>query len=115
MRLVRQHPDVTGCIPACLATVLGVSYVEARALTGKSNEELLDTLSNLGIDVTVRVFCLIRDLKSAILLVRYPIGGGVYMHTVVWDAEQQKVLDPWEERPFQSYQDGLCLAYELGA
>jgi hypothetical protein len=74
---------------------------------------LLYALSAAGVEVNVRVPCPLTQLKDAVLLVRYPIGGSLYMHTVVWDAEQQKVLDPWEERPFQSYQDGLCIVYEL--
>lgn len=113
MQLVSQHPHITGCIPACLATVLGVSFDEANRLTGRTNEELLAALQAAGLDVNVRIPCPITGLKDAILLVRYDIGGEAYMHTVVWDVEQQKVLDPWEERPHDSYQEGLCLVYEL--
>ncbi len=126
MYLVNQEIG-DGCGVACYAMVTGTNYYEAfgvlhpsenpvcsqTASHETSNEDLLQALRAAGFEIEVRIRPDIRTLKKAVLVVRYRIGPSMYMHTVVWDAERQQVLDPFDDRPFEEYQDGLCLAFEL--
>ncbi len=125
MRLVHQK-RIDGCAVACLAIVTGQSYDEARHVLHPeakgpfgshwtNNMDLLAALNTAGFGINVRVPCPIQQLKSSILVVRYEIMSSQHMHTVVWDAEQQRILDPFpfQARPLETYQEGLCLVYEL--
>lgn len=121
MQLVRQTDHVDGCGVACFAMVTGTTYREAlrvlhpyadgSALT--SNELLMEKLREAGLHIDVRYKVPIKQLKTSILVLRYLIGKFNYMHVAVWDAEAQAILDPWEDRPFDEYENGLCLAFEL--
>jgi hypothetical protein len=80
-----------------------------------SNEDLLGALEAAGFSVNIRVPCAIERLNTSVLVVRYPIGTVNFMHTVVWDAETQKILDPFmlRKHPLPYYQERLCLVFEL--
>lgn len=119
LKLVRQQ-HLDGCGVACFATIRGISYQEAMGVlhpegrgASTSNEALIDVLQETGFDVDVRIRPDIRTLRTAVLVTRYRIGPEMFMHAVVWDANAQRVLDPFEDRPFEEYQTGLCLAFEL--
>lgn len=122
--VLQEYAD--GCGVACLAMVTGISYWESLAVLHPhrypgdfmtshetSNESLIEELKRAGFEVTVRIRPDIRTLKDSVLVVRYLINKKLYMHTVVWDSEQQLVLDPFDDRPFEEYESGLCLAFEL--
>jgi len=121
MQLVEQTEHADGCGVACFAMVTGTTYREAlkvlhpyaddSALT--SNELLMEKLREAGFHIDVRYQVPIKQLKTSILVLRYRIGGSNFMHVAVWDAEAQEILDPWEQRPFEEYENGLCIAFEL--
>lgn len=119
MKLVEQD-HIDGCGVACFAMLTGRTYKEAREVlhpgggSYTANEALVEALQAHGYAIETRFMLpTIRDLHTSLLVVRYRIGGGMFMHSVVWDAEQQKVLDPFDERPFEEYENGLCLAFEI--
>lgn len=118
MDLVKQE-HVDGCGVACFAMLTGRTYAEALARLNPNEEswtntdDLLKALDCEGLTHEIRIRPDIRTLRTSILTVWYKIGEETYLHTVVWDAEKQQVLDPWGQRPFDEYVSGLCLAFEL--
>jgi hypothetical protein len=95
------------------------TYAESLAMLNPdqtpwtSNDDLLEALKKAGRQVEVRIRPDIKSLRDSVLVVWYRIGSEKYFHTVVWDAQRQTVLDPFEDRPFEEYVRGLCLAFEL--
>ncbi len=125
MDLVRQK-IIDGCGVACLAMVTGTDYRQAlevlhpfvcpndlTASHSTHNEDLIHALKLAGFEVRILIRPDIPTIRDAILVVRYRIGTSMFMHTVVWDAKEQRVLDPYDQRPFEEYESGLCLAFEL--
>jgi predicted double-glycine peptidase len=122
MNLVTQEV-VDGCGVACYAMMTGKTYREALEdlhpgaqpieSHETSNEDLMRAIQRAGFDIEICIRPNIRNLRDSILVVRYPIENSMYMHTVVWSAEDQRVLDPFEDRPFEEYEKGICLAFEL--
>lgn len=117
---------IDGCGVACLAMVTGIDYRRALGVLHPcvdpddhqvshetANEDLLEAIKQAGFEVNVRARPDIRTLKDAVLVVRYRIGDDTFMHSVVWDSKKQQVLDPFDDRPFEEYEQGLCLAFEL--
>ena len=119
MNFVRQE-KVDGCAVACYAMLIGMSYDAALGVLHPepseshetSNEVLLQKLTDAGFTIMPKTRRPLSELRNAVLVVRYEIGGSMFMHTVVWDAEHQTVLDPYDARPLAEYQEGLCMAFE---
>lgn len=125
MDLVRQQ-RIDGCGVACLAMVTRTDYLNALGVIHPDkaqdsptshetrNERLIEELQRAGFEVNIRIRPDIRTLQNdAVLVVRYRVGAAMYMHCVVWSAEDQWVLDPFEGRPLEEYESGICLAFEL--
>lgn len=107
MRRVRQlHHN--GCVPACIATLAGLTYGQACALFSKpysawkrwgtSEARTLEALDRAGLRHRRRVT--LPDDNASILTVdeRASCGRWEGLHAVVWDPRRQRVLDPFVGR-----------------
>jgi hypothetical protein len=118
MERVEQH-DIDGCGVACFAMLTGQTYPEVLATLNPGQaswtdqSRLIEALQEAGYHLNVRFNTPIRDLETSLLVVRYRIAGEIYMHCVVWDAERQAILDPYDTRSFEEYENGLMIAYEV--
>lgn len=102
LRLVRQD-NYMGCFVAAVATMIGASYADARKMIhpnkgeshGIAPEKAIERLRRLGFNPQVRYGRRrVRDLRENTLLLVTWSHSPELGHTVVWDAEERKVLDP---------------------
>src|SRR5665213_4508399 len=114
MKYVRQRTD-TECGIACVAMLADVGYEKARhALSGPNHngtgrsekDQMRKALTTFGVIITKRlVRCARHPSSKRDALVRTnvgPISGN--WHWAVWDATQQKFLDPLPyKRGFHPY------------
>jgi hypothetical protein len=111
LQRVYQENDV-GCFVAGLAILLGKTYAEAFKLVHprksyldwchgieavSMQEAALSTLQRLGVKAHVsrlrRFDSLRKSKKNMILIIRWEVQP-TRCHTVVYDAESRKILDP---------------------
>lgn len=102
MRLVRQV-HTTGCGVASFAMLAGIGYQRALKLVHPKRKkgscactnplQVMRALEKMGISfkVSFTKFKLAKLKHNTELSVRTPHGG---WHAVVWDVEQQRILDP---------------------
>ena len=127
MALKRVKQDHTcGCFVAAVATLLGVSYRTAFVrLYGKWSEyfcgvpqgtQLDPLLDKVGLKhrrVQVRRFERLK--KNSLVVIEWHSG---LCHTLVWDAEDNKVIDPFYASPldlvsYQSLSARVTHVYEI--
>lgn len=109
MFLVRQQHQ-NSCVPACIATLTGLPYNKALRLVyrwkktkrwdhyGTKHEDTLRAIKRAGFRYKERKPISFSKLRtSAIIVVENDVYGppGYQSHVVVWDYEQQRVLDPY--------------------
>lgn len=131
LRLVRQEHE-NGCVPASIAILAGLSYSEGIKLfwskknwnkKGCSYRTLINGLKRSGLKFKERKVCLLSKLRSnAILVIKHshPAFAGA-MHAVVWDFENQKIIDPYPRQDrslkrkllFKSYEKSLIEVIEV--
>jgi len=106
LKRVSQVHD-QGCLYAGIATLLGISYSEAfRRIHPLDYISLLwdapmlradsigQVLSALGIKYRISNARRVKSLRhNALLIIRWS-SDPRYSHTLVWDAERKKLLDP---------------------
>ena len=104
--------DKYGCTIACMAMILDMQYFDLRKilhekidrLTGRTNPEFIglncgpmkDALETM-FDVQCRFikFESLGDLRKHCILFICPLGGCyVFVHTVIYDAQQKRLIDP---------------------
>lgn len=133
MKLVRQIHEY-GCFPAALAMISGRSYNEMLKLIypkrkkanwnidGVSDEAIYRSLNRLGIKYRKRKPTTLSNIKSnAILIIGNYLGDTNTDHTVIWDYEKQKILDPYPNKnrsrkkkfPLTTYQNNLLYILEI--
>jgi len=109
-KLVRQQHN-NGCVPAAIATITGIPYQDALKAVyhakrpkewdhhGTKHKDMLRALDRLGLKYRERYYLVpFSQLRSnAIIIVEHSIYGppGHRSHVVVWDYEQQRILDPY--------------------
>ncbi len=117
MRLVRQR-TTTDCGVAAVAMIADISYDEAKAAFGRFSgrtfltqaKDLRHALKRLGLRMSKRRKRLRGAIQiqldfDAIAYVRlFPPDGDDEDHWVVWDAVEQKILDPLRSRAKETYQ-----------
>ena len=99
VRCVQSHEN--GCLPACIAMLLGVSYIKGvrvvhpyrttKSHLGTYPERLSSVLKRAKLKFRKRRLIPFKELKHNALIV---INTG-YLHAVVWDYEAQRILDPY--------------------
>lgn len=122
----------TGCSVASIAMLAGISYSEAIKALYPNHKKyqknvsgnimtILMAFSRLGIKTDVKFAMLkpvdIKSIDKPALLCIYLGDKTSRNHAVVWDPEQQKILnpDPIRKRdlPIKYYQNRLCFALIL--
>ena len=120
MKLVKQ-PDGSGlCLAACVAMIVGCSleYVLGRVKLSKGqlpNGEPLDWLPareankflanhnytyGMVVDMGLNDSLIVDGLKSVnAILVCKDSQYEEFAHAIIWDADEQQVLDPTEDKP----------------
>ena len=109
LSLVRQQHN-NSCVPAALATISGVTYKTALKVVypwkknkgwdnyGTKHNDMLRAIKRLGFRYKERDPVSFSKLRfNAIIIVEHPVYGphGRRNHAVVWDCEQQRILDPY--------------------
>ena len=115
---MQKHVD--GCVIACFAMVMGVSYDKAlkavhpkrkkgKKIDGIPFVNLIKILNKLHIHIAVYPFSrnILKIQRPAILLMNQQ--GCDWSHVVVWDPESKKILDPDRKKrcSFEYYQKEL--------
>jgi ABC-type bacteriocin/lantibiotic exporter with double-glycine peptidase domain len=135
LKLVKQK-HVNGCVPACIATLLGTSYeiglkiVHPRRKTrrwnyvGTTYQSMVIALERLGLKCYKKKITSLSKLRyHCILIIAHPAYGPPEecRHAVVWDAERKKVLDPYpsnkramsRQLPISSYEKSVVYVVEI--
>jgi len=99
MDLIKQTA-MGECGPACVATVAGISLAAAKNLIGNTEYGCTDdcvvrVLEGLGL--AARVSLDWPDLDVSAILTVPSLNHRGLLHYIVWDAEQQRILDPSHE------------------
>lgn len=108
MRQVKQRHK-TGCGPASLAMLTGISYQKAlklmlpkrrpRECACTGIHDMLRAIEKLGLkcDVSFKKVKLDSLKKDAMLIVSNPRHGKLHTgsHALVWDSKQKRIIDPW--------------------
>ena len=107
-RVMQLHSN--GCVPATIAMLTGFSYLRSMRLIypwkktsawekhGTRHQDMLDALQRIGFRIRERKPINFPKLHgNAIIVVEHPIYGppNHRSHVVVWDYEQQRILDPY--------------------
>lgn len=107
MRYVRQR-HITGCGVASTAMLAGTNYDKAlkavrpdRKPGGcacSSLKDMIKGLEKLGYKprLSYKNVRLSAVKENAMIIVRNPGRGHAGLHVVVWDAENRRILDPWD-------------------
>ena len=129
MKRIQQRYQ-SDCSVACVAMVLGISHKQSLKLVHPrhrkrtpyftTDAQIVRALDRLDLDFRLVKAIqpsrqankkLIRSLRcSAILTVRAAPG---MLHDVVWDPNNQKILDPWPDKHFTLNDCSDKLAYAL--
>jgi hypothetical protein len=134
LTLIRQQHN-NGCVPACLATLTGLPYKKALKIVypwkktkrwdyyGTDYQDILRALGRVGLKYKERDPVPFTKLHTnAIVIVEHPASGppGERSHAVVWDYQQQRILDPnvgnWGMKrhlPQASYQKSVTSIIEV--
>lgn len=134
LRKVEQYHKL-GCFTACLAMMLNQSYFDTIKIvhpnkyfglfSKKSSdvaisiEDALRKLEESNIKVVPINIKKIQDLKKdALLIVRWksPTDADVFLHTIMYDSCEKKILDPAHKVPYSNkrYERALDSAYYIG-
>lgn len=131
LRKVEQYHKL-GCFTACLAMILNKSYFDTTKIVHPNKyyglfskkscdvaisiEDALRKLEEVGIKVSSTNIRNIKDLKKdALLIVRLKSleDAEVFLHTIMYDSCEKKILDPAHKVPFsiKRYERALDSAY----
>jgi hypothetical protein len=131
LRKVEQYHKL-GCFTACLAMMLNKSYFDTIKIVHPNKyfglfskkscdvaisiEGALMKLEEVGIKALSTNIKIIKDFKKdALLIVRWKssIDSDVFLHTIMYDSCQKKILDPAHKVPFSNkrYERALDSAY----
>lgn len=107
MRRIKQR-HITGCGPASLAMLTGISYQKALKLMLPDRQfgecactNIFDNLRafedlELNVKVSLKKTSLRQLKQNAIIIVEMPQKKDhALQHAVVWDHEKKEVVDPW--------------------
>ena len=130
-RIIQGHTN--GCFAACIAMLLGCSYIEAVRLVhpyrstgshlGVSDREIKVALKRAGLKSKAKkrdLYNLDRLEHNAIIIIDHPLYAPA-LHAVIWDRERQKILDPYPRQgrrpnrhlPLKSYQNTIISITEI--
>jgi len=134
LRKVEQYHKL-GCFTACLAMMLNKSYFDTMKIVhpnkyyglfskkscdvAVSIEDALKKIEEVGIKAVPTNTRNIQDLKKdALLIVRLKSAedADVFLHTIMYDSCEKKILDPAHKVPFsiKRYERALDSVYYIG-
>jgi hypothetical protein len=104
-RIVQQHTN--GCVPACIAMLSGVSYLQAVRIVyphrlsgnplGAYYDDVIRAIKAVGLRFYTRSRIIpFEQLRhNALITIDHPIYGETDHHAVIWDKEAQRIIDPY--------------------
>lgn len=132
-----QQVHENGCVPACVAMLTGLSYIQSCRIVhpyrrnwdryGSTPENVNASLKRAGFKIrqrNVKKIINFSQLKrNALVVLAHEAYGppGHNLHAVVWDVQRQKILDPYpspqrhlkRHLPLKSYQKSTIKITEV--